>query len=143
TEDFGEDAWELYDVAEDASECHDLAAEEPEKLRELVALWWREAEANNVLPLDNAPFDAIFGEERPEHGARQSYVYYPFAGPVTEEAAVNVRNRSHRITADVEIPAGGAEGILLAQGSILGGDGVFGPARVRPHAHHFAGLASD
>jgi arylsulfatase len=140
TADFGEDAWELYQVAEDASECHDLAAEQPEKLRELVALWWREAEANSVLPLDNAPFDAIFGEERPAHGGRRRYVYYPFAGPVTEEAAVNVRNRSHRITADVEIPAEGAEGILLAQGSILGGYVLFVRHGLLHYAHNFVGL---
>jgi arylsulfatase len=140
TADFGEDAWELYHVAEDASECHDLAAEQPDKLRELVALWWREAEANNVLPLDNAPFDAIFGEERPAHGARQRYVYYPFAGPVTEEAAVNVRNRSHRIIAEVEIPAGGAQGILLAQGSILGGYALFVRDGLLHYAHSFVGL---
>jgi arylsulfatase len=140
TADFGEDAWELYHVAEDASECHDLAADQPDKLRELVALWWREAEANNVLPLDNAPFDAIFGEERPAHGARQRYVYYPFAGPVTEEAAVNVRNRSHRIIAEVEIPAGGAQGILLAQGSILGGYALFVRDGLLHYAHSFVGL---
>jgi arylsulfatase len=140
TADFGEDTWELYHVAEDASECHDLAAEDPQRLRELVALWWREAEANNVLPLDNAPFDRIFGEERPAHDARRRYVYYPFAGPVTEEAAVNVRNRSHRITADVEIPAGGAEGILLAQGSILGGYVLFVRHGLLHYAHNFAGL---
>jgi arylsulfatase A-like enzyme len=138
--DFGEDAWELYHVAEDASECHDLAAEQPEKLRELVALWWREAEENLVLPLDNAPFDHVFGEERPAHGARRRYVYYPFAGPVTEEAAVNVRNRSHRIMAEVEIPAGGAQGILLAQGSILGGYVLFVRHGLLHYAHNFVGL---
>jgi arylsulfatase len=140
TPDFGEDAWELYHVAEDASECHDLATEQPDKLQELVALWWREAEANNVLPLDNAPFDAIFGEERPAHGARQRYVYYPFGGPVTEAAAVNVRNRSHHITAEVEIPAGGAQGILLAQGSILGGYVLFVRHGLLHYAHSFVGL---
>ncbi len=137
---FGEDAWELYHVAEDASECHDLAAEQSEKLRELVALWWSEAEANLVLPLDNAPFDRVFGEDRPAHGARRRYIYYPFAGPVTEEAAVNVRNRAHRITAEVEIPAGGAQGILLAQGSILGGYVLFVRHGLLHYAHNFVGL---
>src|SRR5438876_1127639 len=115
-----DDAWELYHVAEDASECHDVAAEHPDKLRELVARWWSEAESNLVLPLDNSPFDRIFGDDRPGIDGRRRYVYYPFAGPVTEEAAVNVRNRSHRITAEVEVPQGGAEGILLAQGTVLG-----------------------
>jgi arylsulfatase len=138
--DLGEDAWELYHVAEDASECHDLAAEQPEKLRDLVALWWREAEANLVLPLDNAPFDRIFGEDRPGQSPRKRYVYYPFAGPVTEEAAVNVRNRSHRVAAEVEIPEGGAQGILLTQGSMTGGWVLFVRHGRLQYVHNFVGL---
>jgi arylsulfatase A-like enzyme len=137
---FDDDRWELYHVAVDASECHDLADEHPDKLRELIAIWWSEAEKNNVLPLDNAPFDRMFGEERPEHAARRRYVYYPFAGPVTEEAAVNVRNRSHRITAEVDIPEGGAEGVLLAQGSILGGYVLFVLAGRLCYVHNFVGF---
>jgi arylsulfatase A-like enzyme len=137
---FDDDRWELYRVAVDASECHDLADEHPDKLRELIAIWWSEAERNNVLPLDNAPFDRMFGEERPEHAARPRYVYYPFAGPVTEEAAVNVRNRSHRITADVDIPEGGAEGVLLAQGSILGGYVLFVRDGRLHYVHNFVGF---
>jgi arylsulfatase A-like enzyme len=135
-----DDAWELYHVEADVSECHDLAAEHPDKLRELVGLWWSEAEKNDVLPLDNAPFDAIFGEERPGHDGRSRYVYYPFAGPVTEEAAVNVRNRSHRILAEVDIPESGAEGILLAQGSILGGYVLFVRDGRLHYVHNFVGV---
>jgi arylsulfatase A-like enzyme len=135
-----DDPWELYDVDADASECHDLAAEHPDKLRDLVALWWSEAEKNNVLPLDNAPFDGIFSEERPGHEGRNRYDYYPFAGPVTEEAAVNVRNRSHRITAEVDIPAGSAEGILLAQGSILGGYAFFVLGGRLHYVHNLVGI---
>jgi arylsulfatase len=67
-------------------------------------------------------------------------VYYPFAGPVTEEAAVNVRNRSHRITAEVEIPERGAEGVLLAQGSILGGYVLFVLGGRLQYVHNFVGL---
>jgi arylsulfatase A-like enzyme len=135
-----DDAWELYYVDVDPCECHDLAAEHPHTLRDLVALWWSEAEKNNVLPLDNAPFDRIFGEDRPGHDGRRRYVYYPIAGPVTEEAAVNVRNRSHRITADVDIPEQGADGILLAQGSILGGYALFVRGGRLVYVHNFVGL---
>ncbi|HYU38232.1 MAG TPA: arylsulfatase [Acidimicrobiia bacterium] len=137
---FDDDPWELYHVDADASECHDLAAKHPDKLRDLVELWWSEAEKNRVLPLDNMPFDRIFGEDRPGHDGRRRYVYYPFAGPVTEEAAVNVRNRSHRITADVEVPDGGAEGILLAQGSILGGYAFYVLDGRLHYVHNFVGL---
>jgi hypothetical protein len=93
-----------------------------------------------VLPLDNAPFERIFGEARPGIDGRRRYVYYPFAGPVPEEAAVNVRNRSHRITAEVEVPGGGAEGILLAQGSALGGYALFVLDGRLYYVHNFVGL---
>jgi arylsulfatase len=135
-----DDAWELYYVDVDPCECHDLAAEHPHTLRELVELWWTEAEKYNVLPLDNAPFDRVFGEDRPGHDGRRRYVYYPIGGPVTEEAAVNVRNRSHRITADVEIPDAGADGILLAQGSVLGGYALFVLGGRLHYVHNFVGL---
>ncbi len=96
--------------------------------------------ANHVLPLDNAPFDRIFGDERPGIDGRHRYVYYPFAGPVTEEAAVNVRNRSHRITAEIDVPDDGAEGILLAQGSVLGGYVFFVLGGRLQYVHNYVGL---
>jgi arylsulfatase A-like enzyme len=118
---FAEDQWELYHVAEDPSECHDLAAEEPEKLQELVDLWWDAARTYQVLPLDNRAYSE-FVMGRPEGvPSRDRYVYWPDIGMLPESSAVNVRNRSHAITADVEVPDGGAEGVLVALGSVLGG----------------------
>jgi arylsulfatase A-like enzyme len=118
---FAEDQWELYHVAEDPSECHDLAADQPEKLRELVELWWAAAKEYQVLPLDNRAYSE-FVMGRPEGvPARDRYVYWPDMGMLPESSAVNVRNRSHTVTADVEIPEGGAEGVLIALGSVLGG----------------------
>jgi hypothetical protein len=119
---FDEDRWELYHVAVDPSECHDLAGAEPDKLAELVELWWHEARAHQVLPLDNRPLAALMNPRPSRHGDRDRYVYRPWGAPVPETVAVNVRNRSHVITVDVEVPAGvAAEGVLLAQGSVLGG----------------------
>jgi arylsulfatase len=135
-----DEGWELYRVEDDVSECHDLAEQEPERLREMIDLWWHEAERFKVLPLDNAPFDRVFGEDRPNHGDRARYVYWPNTGPVTEEAAVNVRNRSHTITAEVVIPDGGAEGVLLAQGSIFGGYALFVRDGRLHYVHNFVGL---
>jgi arylsulfatase A-like enzyme len=137
---FDDDAWELYHVEADLSECHDLAERHPERLRELVERWWVEAARHNVLPLDNAPFDHVFGEARPYHRARHRYVYYPHSGPVTEEAAVNVRNRSHTITAEVTIPDRGAEGIVIAQGSLFGGYVLFVQGDRLRYVHNFVGL---
>jgi arylsulfatase len=132
--------WELYDVEVDASECHDLAESEPERLREMVDRWWVEAERHGVLPIDNRPFsELVFGRplDPPE---RQRYVYYPYGSPVPEESAVNVRNRSHLVTAHVEIPEGGAQGVLVAQGSLLGGWTLFVEGDRLHYVHNYVGL---
>jgi hypothetical protein len=109
-------------------------------LRELVERWWIEAARHCVLPLDNAPFDRVFGVDVAGHAARERYVYYPMTGPVTEEAAVNVRNRPHTITAEVELADADAEGMLLAQGSVLGGYAFFVRDRRLHYVHNYAGL---
>ncbi len=137
---FDDDPWELYHLDDDPTECHDLAAERPDVLRELVERWWIEAARNQVLPLDNTPFGFLFGDERPGHAPRERYTYYPYGGPVTEDAAVNVRNRSHTITAEVSVPDHGAEGILLAVGSILGGYVLFVRDHRLHYVHNFVGL---
>jgi arylsulfatase A-like enzyme len=118
---FDDDVWELYHVAADLSECDDLAAANPEKLDELVALWWREARAHQVLPLDNRPVAALLAPRR-QPDNRRRYVFWPHGAVVPEGVTVNVRNRAHTITADVETPEGlGPEGVLLAMGTALGG----------------------
>jgi arylsulfatase len=123
---FDEDRWELFHVDRDLSECHDLAAEEPERLAEMIELWWREARAHKVLPLDNRPLAALEHPRPTRLRDRERYVYYSGASPVPESVAVNVRNRSHTLVADVEIDeADEAEGVLLAQGSVLGGWTLF------------------
>jgi hypothetical protein len=116
-------AWELYDVRADPSECHDLAAAEPERVAAMVARWWEEAERNGVLPVDNRPFsDMVFGRQS-SVAPRSLYTYWPGRPPVPESVAVNLRNRPHTITAHVTVGDGGdvVEGALAVQGSVLGG----------------------
>ncbi|MBM4266652.1 MAG: arylsulfatase [Deltaproteobacteria bacterium] len=134
-----DDPWELYHVAEDFSECRDLAAQEPERLRALVDLWWQEAEKYQVLPLDNRIYIAIL--EPPPTGIppRERYVYRPGGSRVPEEVAVDVKGRPHAIVADVVIPSGGAEGVLLAMGSILGGYSFFVADGRLQYVHNFLG----
>jgi len=118
-----EDAWELYDLEADPSETTDLADRHPDVVADLVTRWWDEAERHHVLPLDNRPFSEFVLDRPPPVPPRQEYVYRPGTSMVPEATAVNVRNRDHRIVADIDVPTVGdrVEGVLLAQGSILGG----------------------
>jgi arylsulfatase len=118
-----EDTWELYDLQADPSETTDLADRHPDVVADLVTRWWDEAEQHHVLPLDNRPFSEFVLDRPPPVPPRQEYVYRPGTSMVPEATAVNVRNRDHRIVADIDVPTVGdrVEGVLLAQGSILGG----------------------
>jgi arylsulfatase len=102
--------WELYDLDRDPSECDDLAAQEPERLRQLIDLWWAEAGRYAVLPID----PARAGGRRP--GERHRFVFYPGAAPVPGSVAPDVIGRAHRVVAELEVSARGAEGVILAQG---------------------------
>ena len=117
--DFDADRWELYHLDEDFSECHDLADVYPEKLREMVERWWTEAGIYGVLPLDDRDFERATANVAAH--ARQTYTYYPGMARIDRLSAPNVTDRSYTITADVDIPAGGAEGVLLAVGSRFAG----------------------
>jgi arylsulfatase len=117
---FDDDQWELYHVASDPAEVEDLAGDQPERLAALVERWWEEAAKYQVLPLDNRLLAALVDPRRlPPERPRQ--VVWPFGAPIPEGRTVNLRNRPHRVDATVVIPAGGAEGVLLAMGTVLGG----------------------
>jgi arylsulfatase len=135
----GNVTWELYDLTADPSECHDLAAAEPDRLARMVEAWWAEAERHQVLPLDNRPFSAFVLDRPKELPDRAVYTYYPGAVAVPEPAAVNVRNRHHRITAYVETPAQ-PEGVLIAQGSRLGGWSLFVQGGRLHYVHNYLAL---
>jgi arylsulfatase len=119
---FSEDRWELYHVAVDPAELHDLADQEPERLADLVERWWVAARANQVLPLDNRVLHALVHPKPDQRTPRLTTTYYPGTSPVPETVAANVKNRSHVIEVDLTVPDGPPpEGVLLAQGSVLGG----------------------
>jgi arylsulfatase len=119
---FDDDMWELYHVAADPSETCDLAAAEPARLAALIDLWWEEARRYQVLPLDNRVLYAILNPRPRRIRARERYRYVPHGAPVPESVAVDTRDRSHTISATVDIPEGVvADGVLLALGCVLGG----------------------
>ncbi len=119
---FDDDVWELYHVAEDFSEVHDLAEEQPEKLKQLIDLWWVEAGKNNVLPLDNRPLHAIAHPKPDPRRSRNVHRYFQGGAPVPESAAPRLCNRSHTVSAHVDVAEGAIpNGVLLALGCALGG----------------------
>jgi arylsulfatase A-like enzyme len=118
------DAWELYDTHGDFSLANDVAATHPAKLRELQALFMKEAARYNVLPIDDRSIERLDPTVagRPDlMGGRTSLTLYEGMTGMMENAFVNVKNRSSTITAEVEIPQGGANGVILAQGGRFGG----------------------
>jgi hypothetical protein len=121
--DFDLDQWELYHLDDDYAEEHDLAAEQPDRLRQMVDRWWAEAGQYNVLPLDDRDVGALRGAGRP--GVRTQFTYYPGMARVERQSSPNITNRSYTIAADVTIPGGGAEGVLLAAGNRFGGYTLF------------------
>ena len=132
--------WELYHVAEDFSESNDLAATHPEKLKALIERWWIEAGKYNVLPLDSR-MQLRMGERKPSTVSQGNrHVYYPGMAPQFEYTAVNLKNRSHAIVAEVEMPDGGAEGVLLAHGSWFAGYSLYIKDARLNYVHNYLGL---
>ncbi|POY38047.1 arylsulfatase [Solitalea longa] len=141
---FDQDVWELYNTNVDRSESKNLAKENPEKLKELIAAWNDEADKNLVLPLDDRTAVEVLGVERPaEEKARERYVYYPGTAPVPEGVAVNLRGRSYKIVADVEIKEATASGVLFAHGSRFGGHTLFIKNKKLYYVYNFLGIKPE
>jgi arylsulfatase len=134
-------SWELYHVAEDIAETHNVAAENRARLIGMIAAWYVEAGRYKVLPIDGSALQR-FVQERPQiAAARTRYTYYPDTQTVPFNSAVRVLNRPHSITADVEIPRGGAEGVLLCQGTGAGGYAFYVKDGKLHYAHNYVGRA--
>ena len=139
-DDLETNGWELYHVAEDPSECNNLAAKHPDKLRELVSLWWAEAGKYKVLPIDGSVFERSVAERPQLTKERSQYVFYPDLSIVPIGTAPKLFNRPHSITADVTIPDGGAEGVLLDQGGVSGGFVLYVKDGKLQYVHNYMGL---
>jgi arylsulfatase len=120
---FDADVWELYDTMSDWTQAYDLAREEPERLAELQRLWLTEAARHQVLPMDDRGAERFSPETagRPTLAQGDTQVLFEGMGHLNEHSVVNLKNRSHAVTAEVVVPDGGAEGVLLAQGGVGGG----------------------
>jgi arylsulfatase A-like enzyme len=123
---FDDDRWELYHVAVDPSECHDLAESNPETLRALIALWWREAEAFGVLPLDDRGLQ-LFGSryrDNSPHPLSRHYTYHPPLSPIPPQAAASIGGRSWDLDAIVDRKRDGG-GVIMAMGTENAGVSLF------------------
>jgi arylsulfatase len=123
---FDDDRWELYHVAEDPSECRDLAAANPEKLKELIELWWHEAEVYGVLPLDDRGL-ALFASRSHDyspHPISRHYTYLPPLNPIPPSAAAGIGGRSWDLEARVD-RARDTGGVILAMGTENAGVALF------------------
>lgn len=120
--------WELYKLDEDFSQAHDIAAQHPDKLRELQDLWWAEASKYNVLPLDWRASIRMNAEAmgRPSMvGDRTSAVYYPGMIALPDGACMRMLNKSWTITADIELNDDKASGMIVTHGGLEGGYGLY------------------
>jgi arylsulfatase len=138
---FNDDTWELYNVEVDRAELHDLAAEQPDKVRELVNLWFAEAGANNAFPLDDRSAVEILNTPRPQlTRPRDRYLYYPDTAGIPETQAVNIRNRNYIVGAVLDLPGAGASGVLFAQGSHFGGHALYVKDNRLHYVYNFVGM---
>jgi arylsulfatase A-like enzyme len=138
------DTWDLYNVREDFSLSRNLAGEHPEKLEELQALFMTEAERYHVLPIDDRTVErvnpAIAG--RPDLlGSRKSLTLYDGMNGMLENTFINVKNQSKTITAEVEIPEDGANGVILAQGGRFGGWSLYMKDGKPAYIYNYLGLS--
>jgi arylsulfatase len=112
----GNHPWELYNLTDDYSQAHDLAAKNPDKLKELVALFDSEAKRNNVYPLLPFPTPTPYVSEGQTH-----FVYAPDVARITQQQLPNLRGRNFNLTANITVPENGADGVIVADGGVAGG----------------------
>ncbi len=124
---FDDDVWELYDGSTDYSQAHDVAAEHPERLHHLQRLWLIEATKYNVLPMDDRTSERLEPSMagRPTLIRGNSQLFFPGMGRLSENSVVSIKNRSFSITAEIDVPDGGANGVIIAQGGRFGGWAVY------------------
>ena len=140
-DDYDDDRWELYHIARDYTEVEDLAAREPERLRAMIELWWREARAYGVLPLDDRAQARAFARD-PQTGLRRRFVMYPGTRLLTPVSGPNFSMRSFRIAAFVD-DDGSAEGVLFAYGRRAAGFSLFVQGRRLCFDYNLAGRHTE
>jgi arylsulfatase len=139
---FDDDVWELYDTTKDWSQSRDLAKADPAKLYELQRQWLIEAVKYNVLPLD----DRVAERTNPDLAGRPQLIkgnrqlLFGGMGRLTESSIVNIKNKSHAVTAEVVVPSTGASGVIVAQGGLTGGWSLYTKKGKPKYCYNFFGV---
>ncbi|WIM94241.1 sulfatase-like hydrolase/transferase [Actinoplanes oblitus] len=134
-------SWELYHVAEDFAENHNVADRHRDRLIALIGLWYVQAGQFGVLPIDGSAVERLMTERPQLTRDRTSYTFWPGTESLPYAVAPRVLNRPHHISADVDIPAGGAEGVLLSQGANTGGYSFYLKDGRLHYDHNYVGRA--
>ncbi|MGB7197345.1 MAG: sulfatase/phosphatase domain-containing protein, partial [Acidobacteriaceae bacterium] len=139
---FDDDVWELYDTSKDWSQANDLAKQMPEKLHELQRLWLIEAVRYNVLPLDDNIAARLNADTagRPVLIKGNSQILFGSMGRLSENSVVNIKNKSHSVTAEIVVPASRAEGVIVAQGGNIGGWSLYAKSGKLKYCYNLLGI---
>ncbi len=142
--DFATERWQLFHTDEDRSEAHDVAEQHPDRLAEMIDLWYVEAGKYDVLPLDGRTFAEIaLGQPEETLPPGGMYTYYPDTTEVPEFSAANTRGRSYKVLAQVEIEDEDAAGVIFAQGARFGGHSLFVKDRSLYYVYNFIGIPPE
>lgn len=139
---FDDDVWELYDTCTDWSQAKDLAKERPEKLHELQRLWLIEAARYKVLPLD----DRMMEKMNPDTAGRpllirgNTQLLFGGMGRLSENCVLNIKNKSHSVTAEIIVPEKGAEGVIISQGANIGGWSLYAKSGKLKYCYNWGGF---
>lgn len=139
---FDDDVWELYDTTKDWTQARDLSEEMPERLHELQRLWLIEATRYNVLPMD----DDIGSRLNPDVAGRpvlikgDTQLLFAGMGRLSENCVISIKNKSHAVTAEIEVPETGAEGVIIAQGANIGGWSLYAKDGKLKYCYNLGGV---
>ena len=137
-----DDVWELYDTTKDWSQSKDLSKENPKKLMELQRLWMIEATRYKVLPIDDRMFEKVNPDTagRPVLLKGNSQVLFGGMGHLSENCVLNLKNKSHSVSANIVVPEKGAEGVIIAQGANIGGWSLYAKEGKLKYCYNWSGL---
>jgi arylsulfatase A-like enzyme len=139
---FDDDVWELYDTTKDWSQAKNLAKEMPDKLHTLQRLWLIEATRYNVLPIDDNVAARLNSDlaGRPVLIKGNSQILFGSMGRLSENSVINVKNKSHAVTASIVVPKEGAQGVIIAQGGNIGGWALYAHGGKLKYCYNLLGI---